>query len=420
MSRPVPVLAKSLSRHDEMKILTIHNKYQHRGGEDEVHEAEEQLLQSRGHQVRSVIFDNVGITGGFGAVRTGLSVTWSQASYRRVAGEIASWHPDIVNVHNFFPLATPAVHYAAAKAGVPVLQTLHNFRLLCPAGIFFRNGRVCEDCVGHSLPIPGVVHGCYHDSSLHSGAVALMLGVHRALRTWHKKVSLFIALSEFAKQKFIDSGIPESRILVKPNFVQNVPSAGPGGDDFLYVGRLSEEKGIATLIRAMESTNIPAHLNIVGEGPMRPEVEAAVARGPRIRYLGRKPQAEVLALMARSRYLVFPSECYETFGRVAAEAFAGGTPVIASRIGAAAEIVDDGRTGFHFRAGDSQDLGRVMTEACSFPEKLAEMRIDARREYELKYTAERNYGLMMAAYEGVIANPTVQVLTSFENLSRQE
>jgi glycosyltransferase involved in cell wall biosynthesis len=402
----VPALAESLSRYDEMKVLTIHNKYQHRGGEDEVREAEEQLLQSRGHEVQSLIFDNAGIVGGLGAVRTGLSTAWSQASYRRVAREIASRRPDIVNVHNFFPLASPALHYAAARAGVPVVQTLHNFRLLCPAGTFFRNGIVCEDCVGHRLPIPGVAHGCYHGSFFHTGAVALMLGVHRIMRTWHKKVSLFIAVSEFARQKFLDNGIPESRIVVKPNFVQNVPSAGNGGHDFLYVGRLAEEKGIATMIRAMESTAIPAHLNIVGEGPMRSEVEAAVARGARIRYLGRKPQSEVLDLMAQSKCLIFPSEWYETFGRVAAEAFACGTPVIASRIGAVAEIVDDGRTGFYFRAGDSQDLARVMTEACSLPEKLAGMRIEARREYELKYTAERNYRLTMAAYERAIANPS--------------
>jgi glycosyltransferase involved in cell wall biosynthesis len=225
------------------------------------------------------------------------------------------------------------------------------------------------------------------------------------MRTWHKKVSLFIAVSEFAKQKFVDSGIPESRIVVKPNFVQNVPAVGYGGDDFLYVGRLAEGKGITTMIRALESTGIPAHLNIVGDGPMRSEVEAAVARGVRIRYFGRKPHSEVLDLMARSRCLIFPSECYETFGNVAAEAFACGTPVIASRMGALPEIVDNGRTGLQFRAGDSQDLARVMTEACSFPEKLAEMRIEARREYELKYTAGRNYRLIMDAYERAIANP---------------
>ena len=386
-----------------MKILTVHNKYKIRGGEDESRESEDALLSARGHVVRELVYDNTGI-GGLNVLQAGFRATWSQKAYRDVQREIKAWRPDILDVHNFFPLASPSAHYAARDCGVPVVQTLHNFRLLCPAGIFFTNGHVCEDCVSQGLPI-GIVRGCYHGKSLHTAAVAMMLGVHRALGTWQKKVSLFIAVSEFAKQKFVDSGLPESRIVVKPNFVQNVPAAGVGGDDFLYVGRLTEEKGIATMIRAMESTGIPAHLNIVGEGPMRSEVEAAAARGARIRYLGRKSQSEVLQLMARSRCLIFPSEWYETFGRVAAESFACGTPVIASRIGAIAEVVDDGRTGFQFRPGDSQDLTRVLIEAYSHPDKLAEMRIEVRREYELKYTPERNYTLMMWAYETAIANP---------------
>ena len=387
-----------------MKILTVHNKYKIRGGEDESRESEDALLSTNGHVVRELIYDNTGING-FHIIHAGVRATWSQTAYRDVCRIIKEWRPDILDVHNFFPLASPAVHYAARDCGVPVIQTLHNFRLICPAAIFFRKGRVCEDCVGHTIPIPGLIHGCYHDSSLHTGAVALMIGVHRAMRTWLRKVSLFIAVSEFAKQKFVESGLPESKIAVKPNFVPNVPAAGCGGDDFLYVGRLAEEKGIGTMIRAMESANIPAHLNIVGEGPMRPVVEAAIARGVRIRYLGRKSQAEVLRLMAQSRCLIFPSEWYETFGRVAAEAFACGTPVIASRIGAVAEIVDNERTGFQFRAGDSHDLARVMTEACSFPKKLAEMRIEARREYEMRFTPERNYRIMMATYQRAIESP---------------
>jgi glycosyltransferase involved in cell wall biosynthesis len=388
-----------------MKILTVHNKYKIRGGEDESRESEDALLAARGHVVRELVYDNTGING-LNVIQAGFRATWSRTAYRDVQREIKAWRPDILDVHNFFPLASPSVHYAARDCGIPVVQTLHNFRLLCPAGIFFRSGHVCEDCVGRRLPIPAVVRGCYHGKPLHTAAVGTMLGVHRAMGTWRKKVSLFIAVSEFAKQKFVNNGvIPESRIVVKPNFVQNVPVTGCGGDDFLYVGRLTEEKGIATMIRALESTNLQANLNIVGEGPMRAEVEAAAGRDSRIRYLGRKPQLEVLELMAKARCVIFPSEWYETFGRVAAESFACGTPVIASRLGAIAEVVDEGRTGFQFQPGDSQDLARVMNDACSFPEKLATMRIEARREYELKYTPERNYSLMMAAYERAIANP---------------
>jgi len=385
-----------------MKILTLHNKYKIRGGEDESRESEDALLVARGHVVRQLVYDNTQICGA-NPVGAGLRATWSRSAYMDVRNEIRAWHPDILDVHNFFPLASPAIHCAGRDCGVPVVQTLHNFRLLCPGATFFRNGRVCEDCLGHRFPIPGVAHGCYHGSSLHTAAVALMISVHRVMRTWEKQVSVFITVSEFAKQKFVEGGFPESKIVVKPNFVANVPAAGCGGSDFLYVGRLAEEKGIKTMIRAMESVDLPAYLNVVGEGPLRSEVEAAVARGARIRYLGRKPQSEVLALMARSKCVIFPSEWYETFGRVAAESFACGTPVIASRIGAIAEIVDDGRTGFSFRPGDWQDLARAMTVACSCPGKLAGMRIEARREYELKYTPERNYSLMMAIYERAIA-----------------
>ena len=292
-----------------MKILTVHNKYKIRGGEDESRESEDALLSARGHIVRELVYDNTGING-LNVIQAGFRATWSRTAYRDVQREIKAWRPDILDVHNFFPLASPSVHYAARDCGIPVVQTLHNFRLLCPAGIFFRNGNVCEDCVGHRFPIPAVVRGCYHGKSLHTAAVATMLGVHRAMGTWRKNVSLFIAVSEFAKQKFVNSGIPESRIVVKPNFVQNVPATGCGGDDFLYVGRLTEEKGIATMIRAFESTNLQAHLNIVGEGPMRAEVEAAAGRDSRIRYLGRKPQLEVLELMAKARCVIFPSEWY--------------------------------------------------------------------------------------------------------------
>jgi glycosyltransferase involved in cell wall biosynthesis len=232
-----------------------------------------------------------------------------------------------------------------------------------------------------------------------------MITVHRLLGTWKEKVSLFIAVSKFAKEKFVENGFPEARIFVKPNFVYDGGEAGPGGEDFLFVGRLAPEKGIATLLRAAEMANISGRIKIVGDGPLQAEVVAAAGRNPRIEYLGRRPQSEVLDLMARSRCVIFPSEWYETFGRVAAEAYSRGTPVIAARIGAVAEIVEDGRTGFQYKPGDARELADAMERACAEPALLAAMRLAARQEYELKYTAERNYEFMMAAYERAIANP---------------
>ncbi|MGA9462270.1 MAG: glycosyltransferase [Terracidiphilus sp.] len=387
-----------------MKILTVHNKYKIRGGEDESRESEDRLLQSRGHEIREIVLDN-SVIHHRDLLRVGLEASWSQKSYESVKRAVLDWKPDILDVHNFFPLASPAVHYAAKRAGIPVVQTLHNFRLLCPGATFFRDGLVCEECTRYPIPIPGVMRGCYQGSSLRTSGVALMISIHKLLRTWQRTVSVFIAVSEFEKRKFAEHGFPAAHIVVKPNFVLNGGEPGPGGEDFLFVGRLSPEKGIATLLRAAEQVDFPLRLNIVGEGPLRPMVQAAAERNTGIRYLGLRPQAEVLELMAHAKCLIFPSEWYETFGRVAAEAFSRGTPVIASRLGAITEIVEDRRTGFLFASGNSEDLARVMSLAHASPDGLRAMRAHARRKYEQNYTAEHNYEMLLDAYRKAIANP---------------
>ena len=384
-----------------MKILTVHNKYKFRGGEDESREAEDRLLISKGHEIRQIIFDNKSITGG-AALKAGLSASWSLRSYRKVHRAIDTWKPDILDVHNFFPLASPAIHHAAWKLGVPVVQTLHNFRLICPGALLFRKGAPCEDCIHSWFPWRGIVHGCYRGSALETSAVSLMIAVHQTLRTWERTVAQFIATSEFAKRKFVEAGFPESRIMVKPNFVLDPSGPGTGGGEFVFVGRLTPEKGVRTLLAAMALANPSVSLAIVGDGPLEAEVRSAAAIDSRIRYLGRISQKEVLDLLGRATALIFPSEWYETFGRVAAEAFARGTPVIAARIGAVAEIVDDGRTGFHFNPADPQDLAEKIAWMRSNPEEVAQMRTAARQEFEEKYTGERNYGLLMEAYNHAV------------------
>ncbi len=386
-----------------MKILTVHNKYKYRGGEDESRESEDRLLISRGHEIKQVVFDNKAITG-IGVLKAGLSATWSSASYRQVHQALSAWKPDILDIHNFFPLASPSVHYAGWRLGIPVVQTLHNFRPFCPGALLFRNGAPCEDCIHSRFPWRGIVHRCYRGSALETSAVAVMIGVHRTLSTWEKTVSLFIAVSEFEKQKFVEAGFPEARIMVKPNFVSDSGGPGPGGGEFVFVGRLTPEKGVRTLLAAMALTKAPVSLAIVGDGPLESEVRGAAERDARIRYLGRISQEDVLDLVGRSVSLIFPSEWYETFGRVAAEAFARGTPVVAARIGAVAEIVDDGRTGVHFNPGDPEDLARRMTWVQNNPETLAEMRVAARQEFEEKYTEERNYRLLIEAYQRAIVD----------------
>nr|WP_259331163.1 glycosyltransferase family 4 protein [Thermus thermophilus] len=332
--------------------------------------------------------------------RQGLVTLWNQGAYRRVREAIRQHRPDLVHVHNTFPLASPAVIHAAKAEGVPVVMTLRNYRLLCVNALFFREGRVCEDCLGR-LPWRGVVHGCYRDSRLASLGVASMLALHRALRTWNL-VDRFIALTEFARQKFVEGGLPAEKIVVKPNFVHPDPGPGEGrGGYALFVGRLSPEKGVRTLLRAWALLGGRVPLKVVGDGPLADEVREAARRLPGVEWLGRKSPKEVYALMGEAAFLVFPSEWYETFGRVAIEAFAKGTPVVASRIGAVGEVTEDGRTGLHFRPGDPEDLAAKVEWLLAHPEELARMRKEARAEYETKYTAERNYEQLMAIYQGV-------------------
>lgn len=384
-----------------MHILAIHNRYQIRGGEDECYEAETTLLKDWGHRVNSYVETNNRITS-LGKLQAAVQTVWSRTAYQQVKRRLANRAYDVVHVHNFFPLISPSVYYAAREQGVPIVQSLHNYRLLCPNGLFFREGKVCEDCMGKPIPYPAVTHGCYRDSRPASAAVTAMITTHRAMHTWADMVDVYVTLTEFARQKFIEGGLPAEKIVVKPNFVSPDPGAGRGrGGYALFVGRLSVEKGLDTLIEAWEKLPKPIPLKIIGEGPLADMVVAASQRSPYIEWLGRQPMPEVHKLMGEAKFLVFPSKWYETFGRVAVEAFANGTPVIAAKIGAIAELVQAGRTGLHFQPGDAHDLATQVEWALEHPQELAQMRLAARTEYELKYTSARNYQRLMEIYARV-------------------
>jgi glycosyltransferase involved in cell wall biosynthesis len=288
-----------------------------------------------------------------------------------------------------------------------VVQTLHNYRLLCPNALLFRQGKVCEDCLGKVFAYPGIVHGCYRESRAQSAVVALMLSAHRLLKTWHKKVSRYIALTEFARQKFIYGGLPAEKITVKPNFLADdkeyVPHTEGQGKGALFVGRLSEEKGLRTILHAFRQLpEVP--LTIAGDGPLRQMVEAEVLRGANIRYTGRLNKEEIMALMRQSAFLIFPSQWYEGFPMTIVEAFANGLPVIASRLGAMAEIISDGKTGLWFAPGDASDLLQKVKWAYEHPAEMRRMGVNARKEYEQKYTAEKNYQMLMGIYQEAMEN----------------
>jgi len=287
---------------------------------------------------------------------------------------------------------------AAARAGVPVVQTLHNFRLLCPQAMFLREGRVCEDCLG-KLPWRGVVHRCCRGSVSQSAVLASMIGVHRAIGTYRSKVSRYIALTEFSRAKFIAGGLLGKQISVKPNFVDlPAPENERQRAGALFVGRLSPEKGTRVLARAA-ATRRHAVIDVIGTGPERSSLEAS----PGIRLLGWQAPETIYARMRGAAFLVAPSICYENFPRAIVEAFACGLPVIASRLGAMAEIVRDGATGLLFEAGNAEDLAQKMAWAEATPDALREMGANARREYEAKYTPAVNYRQLMKIYADAIA-----------------
>lgn len=382
-----------------MKVLMAHNHYQQPGGEDQVFAAEADLLESRGHRVVRFTLHNERIEEMSQAELVRKTV-WNGGVYWKLRELIREEDVAVAHFHNTFPLISPVAYHAAHAENVPVVQTLHNYRLLCPNGLFFRDGHACEDCLGKRVPWPGVAHACYRGSRAATAVVGGMLTAHRALGTWQEKVDVYIALTEFARRKFIQGGLPAEKILVKPNFVYPDPGASEQrGQYALFVGRLSAEKGVDTLLSAWENMGTRIPLKIAGDGPLASRVATASQQLEGVEWLGRQPADQVVSLMRHAEFLLFPSLLYEGFPMVIAEAYATGLPVIASDIGSVASLIETGRTGLRFRTGDSRDLESRVEWTLGHPEGLDSMRREARVEYEAKYTADRNYQELMQIYE---------------------
>ncbi len=383
-----------------MRINILHNTYQQAGGEDSVVASEEVLLRQHGHEVHLHRVSNDSIQGVWRKITTGLKTHYSSWGRREAMRMVAKNRPDVVHVHNFFPLLTPSIYDAFQEANVPVVQTLHNYRTICAGALLMRAGKPCEDCI-QGTPYQAVLHACYRDSRVGSLAVARMVDHHRRRKTWATKVGRFIALTEFSKQKFVAAGFPPEKISVKPNFVEEKSfeaSADLKRESALFVGRLGIEKGIETLLRAWKQLDIP--LRIVGDGPLMKKVKGQAPE--RVTALGRKEPKQVKEEMALAAFLIMPSESFETFGLTIVEAFQCGLPVIASRLGAMEEIVEDGVTGLHFTPGDAEDLARKVRWASEHPEDMRRMGGNARRTYEEKYSSEINFRKLMAIYDEAI------------------
>lgn len=404
-SRPPEICARcsvELETRFLMKILLVHDFYQNPGGEDRVYRSEGDLLERHGHDVVRYLEHNLRVPN-IGRIRLAFRTVWSRESHSAVRELVRSEKPDVAHVHNTLPLISPAVYYAIRDGGVPVVQTIHNYRPLCLPGEFLRDGRICEDCLGKNVPWPGVLHACYRGSRSASATVASMVSLHRAMGTYTKAVDMYIALTEFGRDKFIEGGIPAEKIVIKPNFVDPDPGVGGGAGGYaLFVGRLSEAKGVRTLLRAWERLDRPVPLLVAGDGPLADEALAAARRIPGMRLLGWQSRRKVIELMKNARLLVFPSEWYEGLGLVLIEALATGLPIVTTNLGTMSSIIDDSRTGFHFAPGDPDDLARKVLLAWDHPE-LERIRAAARAEYESRYTAERNYEILMEIYEACIA-----------------
>lgn len=385
-----------------MKVLFVHNRYQQAGGEGRAVAAERAALSEAGIEVPLLARDNAEIRSFRDAARVGWALPGTERLRRQLREEIADHRPDLVHAHNIFPLITPALYEAAADLGVPVVQTLHNYRNICANSLLMRDGRVCEDCVAGS-PYQAVLHRCYRGSALASLAVARMIDVHRRRGTWAHAVARYIALSAFSKSRFVAAGFPAERIAVKPNspgsdFVEP-PAAGNARRGALFVGRLAPEKGIVELLDAW----LPAWgpLKVIGDGPLMPALAAAVADGRAVAF-GTLPRERIAAEMRRAAFCLIPSRCYENFPMALAEAYASGLPVLASRLGALAELVDPDVTGDLFDPDRPEEMRAVIARAFADPDRLASMGRAARAVYEARLAPEITGAFQIRLYEEVL------------------
>lgn len=386
-----------------MKILVAHNRYQHSGGEDAVVRDEVDLLRRYGHSVELLEQDNEAIHGLYGKLCASASAFYSFRSRKRMRRAIQDFHPDMLHVHNLFPVLSPSIILEANTAGIPVVQTLHNFRMLCANALLYRNGVVCTDCAGKSLPVYGALHGCYRDSRMGSAIVTAAYACHRFMHTWNA-VDLFIAVSDFEREILVRGGLPAEKVVVKPNFVglDTWVAEGTTEDSAIFAGRLSREKGIRTLLSAWNTRRIPLRLKIIGDGPMADEVRACAALNTGVEYLGLQPPEAVYREMAKAKFLAFPSELFETFGRTVVEAFSQGTPVLAADLGGVRNLVVEGVTGYRFPPGN---VDALVDGALRFSanDNYQQMRANCRRLFLSKFTGEINYTLLIKIYARAIA-----------------
>ena len=388
-----------------MKILLIHNKYQQPGGEDVVFKSESDLLSQHGHTVEHMVYDNSIIKTFLDKCLSGIRTIYNPESARAIQQKIEHFGPHLIHIHNFVPLVSPSVLFVANKNNIPVVITLHNYRLLCPSATLFHSNKLYEKSIHSIFPWDAVIKGVYRNSIIQTAAVALMTAWHNIIGTWRNKVDLYITLTQFAKEKFKNSAlsIPGEKMTVKPNFVMNMGRGAATRENFfLFVGRLTDEKGIQTLLNATKLHDFK--LVIIGDGPLRYLVEDFARTNANLHYLGFQNKDTVLHHLKTCKALIFPSIWYEGFPMTILEAFSTGTLVLASKLGGMAEIIQHRVNGMHFEGGNAQDMVAKIIEILEQPEWVKYMSDNARLTYLEQYTPEKNYTMLTGIYDLAIAN----------------
>lgn len=390
----------------------FHNRYQYAGGEDAAVKSDIELLREYGHQVSLIEVHNdiIKTYSKYDKFKLFAETAWNFRLYRQMRSQLQELHPDLVHVQNFFPLFSPSIHAAARSLNIPTVQHLHNFRLGCLNSYLFRDGKVCEACVGKN-PWRGIGYGCYRDSSIASIAVWGMITFNRWRRTWEKDVDAFITPSHFAAQKLKEIGIPSDRLYVNPNVInpQNVevlPSPQFENPNFLFVGRLSAEKGIVTLLQAWAELNmVDWQLKIIGDGSERQNLQQFVDRAglKNVQFLGYLTPSQVAMAMYSATAILVPSQCYETFGRVAVEAFACRKPVLASDVGALSELITPEHNGFLISCDRINDWTEKLYWCGTNPEAMQIMGNNAYKTYQESYTRSANYHQLMKIYDSILS-----------------
>lgn len=390
-----------------MRILMIHNRYLQKGGEDTVFYNEAQMLDDGENEIFQFVVSNDSIKTNslVEKIKLGINTIWSISSYKKVKSYIKKIEPDVVHVHNTFPLLSPSIYWAIKSVGIPIIQTLHNYRLGCANGILYRESEICQKCIDKNI-FYSVYHGCYRESKIQTLPVALMQGFHRLIGTYSNKIDRYIALTEFSREKFMEIGLPKEKIVVKPNFTLN-PYTNKFPKDFkrrkkqiIYVGRITEDKGLEILLNSFTNLNMSnANLLVIGEGEKRIDYQEKYKFDSRISWLGSQEKEKVIDHISDSTMLVMSSLWYETFGMVLIEAMSVGTPIIAPNHGGFSEIVIENRNGFTYNRYNSNDLMLKMKQLMELKEdewnKFSESCFE---DYNVKYSKVKNKNALLNIY----------------------